>query len=379
MTRKSTRRDFLRGKLAADNVADAMEVARSPGGEDRAAAESYVVRVSREAMACEFEVRLNAGQFDRGTEAALEALDTVDALENQLSVFRQSSEISRINQSAAAETVEVSPSLFTLLETAFRWNDETGGAFDVTSAPLWHAWGFARREGTVPNERQLANALDCVGAGLVELDADSHTIRFRKPGVAINLGGVGKGYALDCCARKLLDAGINDFLIHGGNSSVLAHGCLGSVQDEPAKRSKRGWNVGIRHPLRPDRRLAEVRLCDRALATSGSWAQSFVHEGRRYGHILDPRTGRPAEGVLSATAIAPTAAMADALSTAFYVMGADASLDYCRQRPELAAVLACPVRHSGGIEIRTTGDCELNRISHFCQRTFDSEAGEGVG
>jgi len=311
-------------------------------------------------MACEFEVRLNAGQYDRGTEAALEALDTVDALEDQLSVFRQSSEISRINQTAADEAVDVSPSLFALLETVFRWHDETGGVFDVTSAPLWHAWGFARREGTVPDERQLADALDCVGTGLVELDADSHTIRFRKPGVALNLGSVGKGYALDRCARKLLDAGINDFLIHGGGSSVLAHGCLGHVQDEPAKRAAGGWTVGIRHPLRPDRRLAEVRLCDRALATSGSWAQSFVHEGRRYGHILDPRTGRPAEGVLSATAIAPTAAMADALSTAFYVMGADASLAYCRERPELAAVLACPVRHGGGIEIRTAGECRLD-------------------
>ena len=110
--------------------------------------------------------------------------------------------------------------------------------------------------------------------------------------------------------------------------------------------------------MRPERRLAEIRLRDRALATSGSRTQSFVHGGRRYGHILDPRSGRPAEGVLSATAIAPAAALADALSTAFYVMGPQPALDYCRTHPEIATLLVCPVRHSGGFEIRSAGLAE---------------------
>ena len=359
MARKSTRRDFLRGKSAADAAADAVGDALpgkpSQGPAGRRADDAYVIRVTREAMACQFEVRLNAGQYDGGTSIALDALDLVDELEDQLSVFRETSEVSQINRAAAGQPVEVEPGLFGLLELAARVHRETDGAFDITSTPLWEAWGFARRQGAVPDERQLAEALRRAGSQWIELDARHRTVRFRKPGVQINLGAVGKGYALDRCAERLVEHGIHDFLIHGGQSSVLASGRQRSPGDEAAGDHLPPWWVGVRHPLRGDRRLAEIRLDGRALATSGSHAQSFTHKGRRYSHILDPRTGQPAEGVLSATAIAPTATMADALSTAFFVMGPAGTLAYCQGRPELAAVLVCPVRHSGGIEIKTTG------------------------
>jgi thiamine biosynthesis lipoprotein len=149
----------------------------------------------------------------------------------------------------------------------------------------------------------------------------------------LNLGSIGKGYALDRASERLLAAGVGDFLLHGGQSSVLARG---SRQSGTARD---GWTVGIHDPLRRGRRIGQLRLRDRALGTSGSANQSFRHHGRRYAHILDPRTGWPAEGVWSATVLAPTAAEADALSTAFYVMGADAAFRYCRARPDLAAVL----------------------------------------
>lgn len=362
MKPKSSRRDFLKGKSAAEAIADSVHRTlpdedpegqrnHDPGG-------SYLVHLTRRAMACEFEVQLNAGQYDHGTQLALEALDLVEALEDQMSVFRETSHICHINRNAAEAPVEVEPRLFELLELAVRLHGETDGAFDLTSAPLWEVWGFAGRTGAVPPEHELAAARKLVGSHLVELDARHKTVRFLKPGVQLNLGSIGKGHALDRCAETLLLAGIQDFLIHGGYSSVLARGSRAATQAPPPEDAPGGWKVGVRHPLRPDRRLAEIRLCDRALATSGSRAQSFVHKGRRYGHILDPRSGRPAEGVLSATAIAPTAAMADALSTAFYVMGPQAVLDFCRSRPEMAAVLVCPIRHSGGIEIRTAGLAE---------------------
>ena len=362
MKRKSSRRDFLTGRATAGAMADAVEGALPAddrqGPPDHPGGKSYLVHVSRRAMACEFEARFNAGQYRHDTETTLGALDLVEALEDQLSVFRQKSEICQINRSAAGGPVEVEPRLFELLELGVRLHDETDGAFDLTAAPLWEVWGFARRAGAVPAEEQLAEALQQVGSQLVELDRRRKTIRFARQGVRLNLGSIGKGYALDRCAEKLQQAGIADFLLHGGHSSVLALGSQGQTQGGSAQRPTGGWVVGIRHPLRPDRRLAEIRLRDRALATSGSRAQSFVHEGRRYGHILDPRSGRPAEGVLSATAIAPSAALADALSTAFYVMGPQPALDYCRDRPDIAAVLVCPLRHSGGFEIRTAGLAE---------------------
>ena len=183
-----------------------------------------LIHVSRRAMACEFEVRFPAEQYPQGTEFALESLDLVEALEEQISYFRPTSELSRLNLLAAEQPVELTPPLFDLLSLAMTLYEETGGAYDVTSAPLWEAWGFARRSGEVPSPAQLAEAQSCVGGHLVELDPVRRTVRFRKPGVRINLGSIGKGYALDLCAERLLALGIADFLLHGGQSSVLARG-----------------------------------------------------------------------------------------------------------------------------------------------------------
>ena len=183
-----------------------------------------LIRVSRRAMACEFEVCFPAGKCENGTEFALESLDLVESLEDRLSYFRPESEISRINRLAAETPVEVEPALFDLLRLAMRLFEETGGAYDITSAPLWEAWGFARRAGEIPSEAQLAEARSCVGGQLVELNPAERTIRFRKPGVKINVGSIGKGYALDVCAERLLALGMTDFLLHGGQSSVLARG-----------------------------------------------------------------------------------------------------------------------------------------------------------
>ncbi len=359
MSRKSSRRDFLKGKAAARAVADLAQKT-APGGVDDpwladATAESYLVGVSRRAMACHFEVFLNAGQYEQGTEASLEALDLVEALEDQMSVFRRESEISRLNRLAAEAPVEVEPRLFELLELALELHKGTGGAFDVTSGPLWKAWGFARRAGRVPDQRELAEAMRKVGSDLVELDGEQMTVRFRQPGVELNLGSIGKGYALDRCRELLTGAGVDDFLLHGGQSSVLARGSRLPLDQAASESVPFGWSVGVRHPTRRGKRLAELRLHDRALGTSGTRTQYFRHQGRRYGHILDPRTGQPADGLLSATVVAPSAAEADALSTAFYVMGAVAALDYCQTRPLLAAVLVSASDGPDGIEVYSIG------------------------
>lgn len=373
MPRKRSRRDFLKGRPAADVVADALQGAASEaqGSEtpsshravplsetapppNQQAGGGYLVHITRQAMACEFEVQLNAGQYADGTEMALEALDLVDAIEDRLSIFRESSETNAINRMATDGPVAVTPEVFALLETALRLYAESDGAFDITATPLWEVWGFARRNASIPSEQQIAKALEAVGSRHMVLDRENCSIQLKQPGVRISFGSIGKGHALDRCAAMLREAGIDDFLLHGGQSSVLACGSRQSPRRAAADASE-GWVVGVSHPLRPNRRIAEIRLRDRALATSGAWAQSFVHQGHRYGHILDPRSGWPAEGVLSATAVAPTAALADALATAFFVMGPDRAIAFCRERPELGALIVRPVRHSGGIAIETVG------------------------
>jgi thiamine biosynthesis lipoprotein len=358
---RNNRREFLMGRSAAQALGGLVQ-RLVPGefaeaGSDAPIGETYLFHAARRAMACQFEVFLNAGQYRQETEAALQVLDLVSALEEQLSYFRPESELSRINALAAARPVEVEPGLFGILQLALQLSVETGGALDITSTPLWEAWGFARRAGAVPSDEQLADAKQLVGSHLVELNPHQHTVRFTKPGVRLNLGSMGKGYALDRCAETMAQLAVEHFLIHGGQSSMIARGMRG-IAAPGVSTAGPGWVVGLRHPLRPDRRAGDVRLRERALGTSGSQFQSFWHQGRRYGHILDPRSGYPAQNVYSVTVVAPSALLADALSTTFFVMSPEAVLDYCRTRPELAVLLFCPARRRGGVEIRSSGFAE---------------------
>ena len=348
-TPRSTRRQFLQGRSAADAVVDLI-VGDDPSDAPRQAAPgAYLLRLARKAMACQFEFFFNAGQYPRANEFGLVALDLVDQLENQLSVFREESEVSRLNRHASDGPISVEGQLFELLEMSVELFRQTGGAFDVTAGPLSRVWGFVERAGAVPDKAKPRGARERVGSDALRLDRHSSTVQFLKPGVEINLGSIGKGYALDRCAALLVSAGIGDFLLHGGNSSVLARGAYG------AREGADGWMVGVRDPLRPRRRVGQLVVRDRALATSGTGVQYFMHDVRRYGHILDPRTGLPAEGVLSATVLAPSAAEADALATAFYVMGPDGVATYCADNPDIAAIIACPGTRGGSVEILRFG------------------------
>jgi len=351
----SSRRDFLTGKAAVDRVldwadgpaADGLSAQSTEAAATSPEASLYLIHVSRRAMACEFQLYFNAGQYPDATESALEALDLVDRLEAQLTVYREQSEVIDINRSAAAEPVPVEPGLFALLQTALDLHQKTEGAFDITSGPLSRAWGFFRRAGKMPTEDQLADALASVGSQFIRLDEAERSIQFLRPEIEINLNSIGKGYALDRAADVLETKGIEDFLFHGGQSSVLARGTQAGLEG--------GWTVGLRHPLRPNLRLAEFRLRDRALATSGTGRQFFHFRGRRYGHILDPRTGQPARDVYSSTVLARSAAIADALATAFYVMGPDASLAYCRQHGDVGMLMTCPGAKQGSLRLVSCG------------------------
>jgi len=314
-----------------------------------------LIHVSRRAMASEFEVCFSPERCGDGVDFALESLDLVETLEEQLSFFQPASQIGKINCLAAHEPVEVEPWLFDLLRSATELCRETQGAYDITSSPLWEAWGFARRDGKIPSDAQLAEARRCVGSQFVELDPQQRTIRFCKPGMKINLGSIGKGYALDICGERLVALGMTDYLLHGGQSSVLARG-VSAPDSAPRHDTAPGpWEVGIRHPRQPGHRLGVARLRNRGLGTSGGRFQSFRHRGRRYGHILDPRSGWPVEGVFSTTVLAPTAALADALSTAFHVMGPRQSLEYCRSHPEIGLVMVCPATKGGDVELHVAG------------------------
>ncbi|MFV1967977.1 MAG: FAD:protein FMN transferase [Pirellulaceae bacterium] len=346
--KKTSRREFLSGKSATKAIGDlAPDEAATPAHSTSPDDATYRMQIGRTAMACEFEFFLNAGQHANGAEAALEALDLVDDLEDQMTVYRDHGEVSQINRLAAFRAVDVEPRLFGLLQQAMELNEWSEGAFDITAGPLSRLWGFHRREGRSPPDEAIEATRQQVGSRWVDLKPESTTIRFQKIGIEINLGGIGKGYALDRCGELMEERGVDSYLVHAGQSSVLARGSRKSAME--AERD--GWRIAVRHPLKHDRRLAEILLRNQALGTSGSGKQFFYHQGHRYGHVLDPRTGRSAEGVLSATVVAPTAAVADALATAFFVLGVEKSQALCDKHPEVAALLVRPGRRAGALTL----------------------------
>jgi thiamine biosynthesis lipoprotein len=249
-----------------------------------------------------------------------------------MTVYRASSEISRLNQRAFGRPIRVESRLFRLLEQAAQIHRDTEGAYDIAAGALIKAWGFLRGPRRVPSEAERAAAQESVGMQWVKLDTAKRTVRFQRPGLEINLGSIGKGYALDRLALLLRQQwGAARMLLHGGTSSVYARGS--------PPHEERGWQVGILHPWDRKRQLARVWLRDRALGTSAATHQHLEYNGQKLGHILDPRTGWPAAGVASASVLAPTAAEADALSTAFYVGGIELARRYCKTHPGIGAIL----------------------------------------
>ena len=314
--------------------------------------DTWLLEFTRRAMACDWEVLLEPEDSSSGAEAAVEVLEHLETLEDRWSVFRQHSLMSQVNQRAAEAPVVVDEQTFAMLRLGVEIHQATRGAFEMTAGPLTRAWGFFRREGRFPSPAELEESLQRVGSGYVQLDEATRAVSFTRSGVEINLGGIGKGFALDCCVDRLQDWGVRRFLFHGGQSSVVARG-----ERRPIAGAERGepWVIGLRHPIHPGTRLAEIPLRDEALGTSGTNRQHFYHGGRRYGHILDPRTGFPAEGVLSATVIAPTAAQADAWATACYVLGPERSLELLASHPELSALLVVPGGSADQIRCITAG------------------------
>lgn len=285
------------------------------------------MRLARHAMATRFEIVLEGDDKARLRAAGEEALDEIERLERQLSFYRPSSELSQLNARAAEEWVAVSPPLFRLLETALTLSRLTQGAFDPTIAPLVKAWGFVGASGAWADDDSIAAAREIVGAGRVALDAAACAVRFDRPGVALDLGAIGKGYAVECAAEILRENGVSRALIHGGTSTVAAIGD--------------GWRVAVADPSDAENTLAVLTLDDGdALSVSAVHGKAFVGpDGGVYGHVLDPRLGRPVSGASLAAAVLPSATETDALSTALLVLGADGLPTLIAFRPILSALV----------------------------------------
>jgi thiamine biosynthesis lipoprotein len=278
-------------------------------------------RFSHEAMATTFEIIIIHENERYARQAAIAAFDQVDRLENELSRFLENSDVTRINNASANEPIAIGLDTFECLKIAKRIYAETNCAFDITIGSLLKCWRNKDGSPRKPSPKEIDLARLHTGTNLLELNETEHTIKLSVGGVQIDLGGIGKGYAVDRVAELLRDWSIDVALISGGYSSVLA-------LDAPP--GKKGWPLTLTNPAGSKEILARPLLQKAALGGSG------VQKG---GHIIDPRTVQPVEGKLAAWSSAPDATTADALSTAFMIMGLDESKQYCRLHPETLAMI----------------------------------------
>jgi thiamine biosynthesis lipoprotein len=262
-------------------------------------------------MATRFEVALHGDDPTRLRAAAGEALEEIARLEGMLSLFEPTSEIAHCNARAAAESVPVSPEVFGLLQRCRVLTDETGGTFDISIAPLMRCWRFINDTGAVPTDEEIEQARACVGMRHVELDEADSTVRFTREGVMLDLGSIGKGYALECASALLAENEFENFLIHGGTSTICARG---------AQADGAPWRVAVKHPEENQPPLHIVDLSDESLSVSGIGGKSFTAaDGHEQGHVLDPRTGRPTRAARVAAVVCASATASDAWATALLV------------------------------------------------------------
>lgn len=348
-------------------------------------------------MGSDFEIIMCGDNAGHLADAADEALDLVQRLEMQLSVFVPTSEISWINSRAASQPVIVEPRLFGLLQLAARLSDGTGGAFDITAGPLVRCWGFRDRKPRLASHEEIARCLRRVGMGRLLLNQEHRTVQFRCEGMELDLGAIGKGCAVKRAAQLLMERGVKSALIHAGFSSVYA---IGSPPGEDGLPGQ-GWPVGLRHPLDGSLRIAVVSLRDRALSTSSVGEQFFEAGGLRYSHVLDPRTGYPCRvpsasrkdalrdskgGLLGAVVISASAEEADALSTAFLVMGPEEAAEYVRGHPGVEAILIpgpnsteSVSSQSGGVRVAYLAASGGRSSERACIRLSPSTPAPGPG
>jgi FAD:protein FMN transferase len=269
-------------------------------------------------------------------DAVMAEMHRIDAL---MSHYKPDSQLSQINAHANSGPVQVDKELFDLIKLSTHYSQITEGAFDITYASVGYLYDYRRH--IHPTEEQIKKALPAVNWRNMLLDEEHHTVRFEHPGMRIDLGGIGKGYAVDRGVGILKARGIQHAVVTAGGDSRILGDHLG-----------RPWLVAIRHPDNPKKVVTRIPLSDTAMSTSGDYERYFDEKGVRYHHIIDPRTGHSASKVRSATVLAPTATQTDGMSKTAFVLGPEKALEIINRMPEYDAVFVCPdgrVLYSNGL------------------------------
>jgi len=268
------------------------------------------------------------GDADTASSATQAVLDEMKRIED-LTSFHKQSGLTAINDAAGTGAVKADPELLDLITAALGTSEQTKGAFDPSVGVLSRLWSFSGGEPHLPDQSEIADALTKVGGNRIHIDRSAGTISLPVKGMALDLGGIAKGYALDRSAKVLKDRGITSALVNAGGD-VLVMG-----EKEPGKP----WRVGVQDPRNPREVMAVVAVKDRVIMTSGDYERFFIKDEKRYHHILDPKTGYPAEGVQSVTLVATGGMRAEPLGATVFVKGVAEGLAYVQSLGDIEAMV----------------------------------------
>tara|TARA_B110000046_G_scaffold34897_1_gene37923 strand:- start:130 stop:1113 length:984 start_codon:yes stop_codon:yes gene_type:complete len=280
-------------------------------------------------MGSSFEITVVAEGEDFAKESLAIAKKEIIRIENLISSWDQKSETSRINRNAGIAAVEVSKELFDLIFRAQQISKLSSGAFDLTFAAIDKLWNFDGRESEMPNPDALKASVFNIGYQLIELDEESLTVFLPRKGMKIGFGAIGKGYAADSAKQLLVERGVLGGIINAS----------GDMNTWGTKPDGSSWTIGIVNPMNNKKVFSWFSLEHNAVVTSGDYEKFTQINGRRYSHIIDPRTGIPSQGIVSCTIFASKAELADAIATAVFVMGVESGLFLIDQLPDIEAIL----------------------------------------
>ncbi len=279
-------------------------------------------------------------------ELAEKASDKVRAvftmIEKTCNIFAPESEVSRLNKTAGEKAFKCSPLLWNIFNSSRRAYDISGGAFDVSARPLMLLWGFYRKRGdTLPGAKEIKEAQSKTGLNKIIFDDKNHTVKFKVPGMSIDFGGIAKGIAVQIATREIYKMGIRNGVIDLGGNMF----CLGSPPSP-----KTSYTIGIKDPLAKNAICGRLSLHNQAVATSGNYERYVTIKGHHYTHIMNPKTGKPVEDMLSVSIVTQNAEDADFLSTAVFINGIEFAKALCRANPDTGVFI---VRRNPGDKSKT--------------------------
>ena len=280
-------------------------------------------------MGSRFDITVVANDSIQANKYIDTAVAEISRIEKLISSWDDNSQTSEINRNAGAKPVKIDKELFNLIERAIGISKLTDGAFDISYASMDRIWQFDGSMTVMPSEKEIKSSVEKIGYQNIVLDKKNSTVFLKLEGMKIGFGAIGKGYAADKAKTLLISKGVPSGIIN-------ASGDMNTWGKQP---NNEDWKVAITNPMNKNKVFALLPITNGAVVTSGNYEKYVNFNGKRYTHIIDPRTGYPSTGIISVTVFAPKAELADALATSVFVMGKEAGLDRINQLPKIECII----------------------------------------